>query len=51
MHFRKSNLAASVMAKCLGNIDVKVLVLNSNSEEEFMSNDSDLERAQLTSIW
>lgn len=38
------------MAKCSGNIGVKVLVSSSNSEEEFMSNDSDPECAQLTCI-
>jgi hypothetical protein len=46
--FRNSNLAANTMAKnlCIIGINkIKVLVFNSDSEEEFTSNDSDIECA------
>jgi hypothetical protein len=46
MQFRKSSLAATAMVKHSCNTVVnriKILVLNSDSEEEFMSNDSDTE--------
>jgi hypothetical protein len=49
MHFRNRNFADSAMAKSLGNTGVnefKVLIFNSDSEEEFMLNDSDFERTQ-----
>jgi hypothetical protein len=46
LHFRNSSLAASVMAKCSCNTElnkIKCLVFNSHSEEDYMSNDSDIE--------